>query len=257
MRKIFLICLVFLLCPMGHKARAYTQEDCVRCHQEGSRDSALHLSIEAFQASIHGREGISCQECHWAVEDEVHASKKGFGAVDCGECHDKENRHGLYTGSENRPECHACHTRHAILEQDDPSSSVHPQQLDETCRICHALQCGERDYLSWFPSLQIASHSKQDFSQRHERSNCIGCHQGMAAHGEEGQLNEQDCYICHLPKKGRAGLLGYIHPKADYKKQPSTFGAAVIYQVGIVCLIWGGFRYYIRKFAGKRQGTRR
>lgn len=256
MKKLFLFCLAFLICLSGHDAWAYTREDCAKCHEKGSTDSTLTLSIEEFEASIHGRE-ITCQDCHTGVKDEDHQTKKGYGTVDCSQCHDQQNRHALHSKSENRPHCYSCHTKHGILEKDNASSSVYPERLKETCRGCHAFECGEVDYLSWLPSLQIASHRKQDFSQAYERTNCIGCHQGLAAHGEEGQLNDHDCYKCHLPKKGQAGLWGYIHPRADYDKQPGVFAAATIYQFFAVVLLWGAFGFYIKRFSGRNKRARK
>ena len=234
---------------------AYTPEDCIKCHKEGSTGSTLHISIKEFEASIHGRK-IVCQDCHAGVEDEGHETWKGSGAVDCGECHEQENRHGLQSKIEDRPKCYSCHTRHGIFEKDNAVSSVHPEKLKETCKGCHPVECGQTDYLSWLPSIQIATHKKQDFSRAYEKGNCLGCHQGMAAHGEEKPLNDQDCYKCHLSQKGQARLWEYIHPKADYKKQPTIFVAAIIFQLFIALLLWGGFRFYILIFSEKTKRLR-
>lgn len=233
----------------------YTSEDCIRCHEEGSTGSVLRISVKEFESSVHGRD-MTCEDCHAGVEDGGHETTKGSGAVNCGQCHEQKNRHGLqsktgmYPGI-HRPRCYSCHTRHNILEKDRVESSVHPGQLKETCRACHPAECGETDYLSKLPSMQIASHNKQDFNRSYEKDNCIGCHQGLAAHGESEPVNDQDCYKCHAPQKGHAPLWGYIHPKADLEKQPSVFWAAVIYQFFIVVLLWGGFRFFVLKFSGR------
>ena len=246
----FLVLFIFFT---AYNAWAYTPEDCNKCHKEGSTGSILHISIKEFNTSIHGRK-ITCQDCHASVKDEGHETMKGSGAVDCSECHEQENRHGSQSKTEDRPRCYSCHTKHGIFERDKEVSSVHPEQLKETCKGCHPVECGQTDYLSWLPSIQIATHKKQAFSRAYEKSNCLGCHQGMAAHGEEKPLNDQDCYKCHLSQKGQATLWGYIHTRADFKKQPVIFAAAIIYLVFLVVLSWGGLRFYIRKLSGKRKG---
>ena len=243
----FLVLLVSLMTP---SAWAYTADDCIKCHKEGSPESSLHIILKEFQASIHGRE-MACMDCHSGVKGEDHQTMRGSGAVDCGQCHEQKNRHGLQSIGNNRPECHSCHTRHYILEKENKASAVYSGQLRVTCKGCHPVECGEADYLSWLPSKQIASHNKQDFNRAYAKDDCLGCHQGGAAHGEEEILNKQNCYKCHLNGAEQAKLLGYIHPRADSKKQPVIFAAAAIYQIFMVVLLWGGFRFYIRRFSGK------
>ena len=225
---------------------AYTPQECINCHKRGATDSTLQISIDEFMASIHG-EVITCQECHTLVENEDHLTTPGSGVVDCRSCHEQQNRHGWQSDMGTRPQCYSCHTRHTIFAMDDPRSSVNARHLNETCQSCHARECGQTDYLSWLPSLQIASHSKQDFSRLYERSNCTGCHQGKAAHGEQAPINDQDCFTCHVAPDGRSKLLGYIHTKADARRQPGVMAAAAIYQVIMVVLIVGGAAFYIRK----------
>tara|TARA_B100002003_G_C13872304_1_gene426410 strand:- start:1 stop:657 length:657 start_codon:yes stop_codon:yes gene_type:complete len=215
-------------------------------HKKGSADSVLHISIDEFEASIHSFE-LTCQECHIGVEDENHETMKGSGAVDCGECHEQENRHGLQAKSENRTQCYSCHTKHGTLGRDNEDSSVHPDRLKETCKGCHPVECGGTNYLSWLPSLRIASHNKQDFGRAYVKDNCLGCHQGETFHGDKEPINDQICYKCHLPLKGQAILWGYFHPKVDFEKQPAIFTAAIVYQILIVFLCWGGFRFYLKK----------
>lgn len=237
-------------------ARAYTPEDCVRCHKEGSRESMLHVSMGEFEDSIHGRE-TTCQDCHTGIRDESHETVKGSGAVDCSMCHDQENRHGMQSKTEHRPRCYSCHTAHAIFEINSNLSSVHRENLNKTCGTCHPAECGDRDYLSWLPSKQIASHNKQDFGCPFEEDNCLGCHQGMAAHGEEAPINEETCYQCHFSPEGDPLLVGYIHPKAHPDKHPTIFASAIIYLFVILAVFYGGFMFYTRKFSGKSRRHRR
>ena len=248
----FFLGLVFCLIP--YSSWGYTPEDCVRCHEPGSTESTLHISIEEFRASAHGEE-TTCPECHTGVVDEAHETTRGSGAVNCDDCHEQENRHGLQSIRE-RPQCYSCHTRHGILGSDRKASSVNEGQLRKTCRGCHPVACGETGFLSWLPSIRIASHGKQDLSREYKKDDCLGCHQGMAAHGETDPINDRDCYRCHAPRNGKSPLLGYTHPQADPREQPAVFAAGLVYALFAVVLLWGGFRYYIRRFSenSKRRG---
>jgi len=251
MRQIVRFGLFVLIFTAVQAAFAYTNEDCIECHRTGNKEGGINISIDEFNASIHGEEEeeTSCQDCHTLVEDEDHQTTPGSGAVDCSGCHEQENRHGKGSNSGTRPQCYSCHTRHGMRAKDDPLSSVHPQRLNETCGSCHPRESGQTDYFSWLPSLQVASHSKQDFSQDYERTNCLGCHQGMGAHGEHEAINEQTCFTCHVTLDGQNILLGYIHSKADAGRQPGVMAAASIYQVFLGVLIFGGFAFFIRKLS--------
>ena len=252
--------MVITILAIGHSrasvtetATAYTPEDCIECHRTGSEESGLHISVDEFNASIHGEEEeeTTCQDCHTLVEDDNHQTTPGTGAVDCSSCHEQENRHGWKSTTGTRPQCYSCHSRHGMLTKNDPRSSVHSQRLKETCQSCQTRECGETDYLSWLPSLQIASHSKQDFSRSYSRDNCLGCHQGKAFHGEHEPSNDQTCFTCHVTLDGQNKLLGYIHSQADARRQPGVMAAATIYQVCLGVLMLGGFAFFIRKLSTK------
>ena len=250
-----LLMLGILILFVGNHAWAYTVEECIECHKEGSPKSQLHMPLEAFEASIHNREKITCLDCHVHVTDESHETTKGSGAVDCSECHEEENKHGQEAILEDRPRCFSCHPKHRMLEVDNPRSSVYPDRLKETCKNCHPVESGETGWFSWLPSIRIRSHKKEDFSLSYGKDNCIGCHQGDAAHGEEDPIDEQTCYVCHMGTE--ASVMGYIHAHADAHKQPGVFVAAIIYQISLGLLLLGGFWFYIIKFSGKLRVRRR
>jgi hypothetical protein len=250
MRQIVLFSLVVLIFTAAQAAFAYTTQDCINCHKIGSSESTLQISVDEFNASIHAEEA-DCQDCHTLAENEDHKTTPGSGVADCSGCHEQENRHGRGSNSGTRPQCYSCHSRHGMRSKDDPRSTVHSQRLKETCRSCHPRECGQTDYFSWLPSLQVASHSKQDFSQEYARTNCLGCHQGKAFHGEHEPISDQTCFTCHVTKDGQGKLLGYIHSKADDRRQPGVMTAATIYQVFMGVLILGGFAFFIRKITTK------
>ena len=241
-------CALSVCCFLMTPVQAYTPEDCIRCHQIGSKESSLQMDVEGFKHSAHGAT-FSCLDCHGPIKDESHRTMKASSSVSCVECHEQENRHGLPGGEDYRPKCYSCHTKHRILSKGEPLSSVHPKALERTCAACHPVESGKSDYLSWFPSLQIVSHGKQDFSKAYDRNNCLGCHQGAGAHGEKKSINDQDCAKCHND------LMGFMHPKADSARQPGILASVWIYQVFLAGLLWGGFRFYTRSKRDKKGGA--
>ncbi|MEN6440347.1 MAG: hypothetical protein ABFD97_17370 [Syntrophobacter sp.] len=256
-KRIGLSFLGFSVVFLAQSAWAYTPEDCIQCHRAGSSKSSLRIDVQEFKASVHG-DKATCQECHTGVVDEKHTRDRSLGAVDCGQCHEQTNRHGMGSGRADRPRCYSCHTRHNMLPKDNAASSINPGRLRTTCGGCHPAQSGKTDYLTWLPSLQVSSHKKQDFAHDYDRGNCVGCHQGRAAHGEEGQVDKQQCYKCHFSlKDARSPLMGYIHPVADSARQPAIFASAVIYQLFVVSLLVGGVRFYIRRFSRRNSNAGR
>ena len=245
----FLSGMCFLVMFFRMHALAYSSEECIRCHGQGTQDSSLQIAIDDFENSVHGS-ALSCVDCHTDINDESHMMLSGSNAVSCLECHEQENRHGLSGTMELRPKCYSCHTKHRIKGKTDSASSIHPKALHKTCAVCHPGECGQYDYLSWFVSLQVIFHGKADLSGKHERDNCVGCHQGSAAHGEKGPIDSQNCYTCH------DSLWGSFHPKADPKDRPASFAAALLYQVLALFLLWGGVRFYVQRFMGNK-GVRR
>ncbi|MBN2063109.1 MAG: cytochrome c3 family protein [Deltaproteobacteria bacterium] len=257
MIKFYIYILIFVLWPAAAQAHAYTQEECIKCHRKKGGISHLRISVEEFQASIHGRD-LTCRDCHSGIDGEEHETVKDSGAVDCGQCHEQENRHGSNAGGEkDRPQCHSCHGKHGIIARNDMVPADYREQLISSCMACHPSECGDSGYVSWFPSLRIRSHKKQDFSMNYDMDNCTGCHQGGAAHGETEPLDSQNCHVCHMNMKGPIMLTGYTHPHADLRKQPVIFAAAFLYQMFILFILWGLVRYILSRFFSKsrKQGS--
>jgi hypothetical protein len=227
-------------------AWAYTAADCIDCHRPNSTQSTRRIDIGAYDNSVHGDQ-MACTDCHTRIVDEEHTMLPGSGAVDCTQCHATRNQHG--TGSESAPRCHDCHTRHAILPQDDPRAATHSENLVQTCGRCHPGQSGRADYLSWLPGLKIATHTKGDLSLVYSRNRCLGCHQGQGSHGLAEIVDPAACDRCHLTPEGNNALWGYFHPQADWRKQPGTFAAGMMYQVLLAALLGAGLAFYGRKFS--------
>jgi hypothetical protein len=241
-------CTLSVSCSVIGPVQGYTPEDCIHCHRAGSKESSFQMDVERFKRSVHS-ETLSCLDCHGGIKDETHEKMTSSIVVSCVECHEQENRHGLRGGEDRRPKCYSCHTKHGILGKGDPLSSVHLEALPRTCAACHPVESGKPDYLSWFPSLQIVSHGKQDFGKAYDRSNCLGCHQGAGAHGEKTPINDQGCARCHND------LMGFMHPKADSAKQPGILASVWLYQIFLAGFLWGGVRFYTRRKRDKKGGA--
>ena len=244
----------FILLVWSSPAFSYEQAQCLRCHHEGG-SRKLTLNRAAYEHSVHKE--LACLDCHTGIVDDAHRSQKGSGKVDCGTCHDTENRHGLNAQDKKiRPKCHDCHTKHAILGKDDPDSSVNPDNFLKTCGPCHRTQFGHTGFLNWLPSVQIKTHGKQDFSCDFDERDCLGCHQGKGAHGEKTVLNDRDCWKCHFPKNGRARVMGNIHPKEKELNDTPYIMAGAVYGVAAALLLIGGCRFYTRRFS-KKSGNKK
>lgn len=154
--------------PVGARtARAYSVEAqtiCATCHADQQQE---------FAASIHGqglRMGLAdvpvCSACHTAhavIKTDTAAFRNNTPEI-CGNCHADEGimrRYGLLpvyqtylaefhgvttrlyrivTPLDQSPAavCYDCHTAHRVQRVADPASAVHPSNLLETCRTCHA-----------------------------------------------------------------------------------------------------------------------
>ena len=64
----------------------YTPEECIECHRTGSEESSLQISVETFEASVHGQ-AVTCMECHTAIRDASHMEQSGEDVVACEACH--------------------------------------------------------------------------------------------------------------------------------------------------------------------------
>ena len=245
------ICIFILFCLTGSGAfgssSEFSSEDCINCHTgNDTAKSRLNISLEDFKQSVHHKNDMGCTDCHSSITDQSHETK-GAPKVDCLQCHDRENHHGISAQAQDRPSCDACHTRHDIREAHDPASSVHVSRQGHTCRSCHADECAAPNLLSILPSFKISTHGKPDFGRQYEKTNCTGCHQGRAAHGETGKINDQNCDTCHLTPDGKSALIGKMHPHADMKKDPVVFMTAVAEAGAIIFLIAAGIGFYFKK----------
>jgi hypothetical protein len=240
---------IFLL-PFS--AWGYSEDECIRCHRSGSTESRLQMDIGIYRTSIHAGE-IKCTDCHSAIAGDEHFSDKGLEKVNCRNCHGQRILHGQ-NGSIR---CTDCHTRHAIYKADDLRSSVNWRNLVKSCGGCHPEQTKSPSGLSMLTSFQIVSHPKQNMAEQVNKAMCVGCHQGKAAHGEQGPINKQNCYKCHYPMDKKRILLGYMHPYADWQKKPVNTAAgclSMIVFIGVILLAAKEFMGHLTKRRNDHDG---
>jgi thiosulfate reductase cytochrome b subunit len=130
--------------PTSH---VHAPEMCGKCHvgilETWSSESAHGLAWQAGDP-----EAPVCTTCHHShkIDDPERPGPRLHLPDECGNCHGdlystyRLTFHGKATnlGLVASATCSDCHTPHANLAADDPRSSIHPDNLDETCGACHA-----------------------------------------------------------------------------------------------------------------------
>lgn len=179
-------------CHGSHDIRA-VEDPASRVHRTNVPDTcgSCHTGVlNIYRESIHGRQFAAglysspvCTDCHTAHEIrrvEMEAWKLDV-VKECGTCHSESLRtfrdtyHGQVTrlGFTRVARCSDCHTAHNIQPAGDLRSTVHPANLLNTCRRCHATatagfirydphaDSGNRDrnpvlyYTGWFMTLLL------------------------------------------------------------------------------------------------------
>jgi hypothetical protein len=156
---------------------AFESTSCARCHGEiGDEMAAPVLALRA--GDVHATAGITCADCHGGdptvpagEEPDLERAKaprsKFIGKPRpsqipslCGRCHtDGEymrrfnpnlstdqlqqyhtSKHGkrLAAGDERAATCVSCHGAHGIQPASDPTSTVYPSKVADTCAKCHS-----------------------------------------------------------------------------------------------------------------------
>lgn len=156
---------------LGGVPVAAADETCVECHRM-QRVARLRAPAEQLPESIHGRNHVTCSDCHGGRPDEpsarAHDLEAGFRArfaagaqpAICGGCHSDALRMGavepglptdqlqLYNssvhgrafaaGNTRAATCAACHGAHDVRAVSDPASSVSLHNIAGTCGRCHS-----------------------------------------------------------------------------------------------------------------------
>jgi len=119
-------------------------ELCGTCHEGVYSD---------FQESVHSQ--LECSSCHEQAHQIMSVSNSEARmhrlqeVKACGDCHAdsvpytsyQDSFHGIgnYFGSMENAVCTDCHSSHLILKETDARSTVHPDNVAETCANCHGI----------------------------------------------------------------------------------------------------------------------
>lgn len=144
-----------------------TSDECVACHTMMGIPRITEPA-ELFSGDIHAEAGLGCKDCHSGsgTSSDPHSGfrtapeRRDIPAL-CGGCHSDADYmrqydpglrvdqvteywtsiHGQRLRNQDDPNvatCVDCHPAHEIRPPDDLESSVHPQNVVETCGTCHA-----------------------------------------------------------------------------------------------------------------------
>ncbi len=206
--------------------------DCTQCHYIGNLVGAPETEkYEQYRESVHGQAALAgnskaplCADCHGAHNVQVpHSEESPLNhrnvAYSCGRCHVvafadyRESIHGklMIAGNPNTPTCTNCHGEHTIASPSQPSSSVFPANIPDTCGKCHAAERIANQYglsLAPVPTYTESFHGIATAFGSKTAANCASCH------GYHHILPPDDpqstVYSANLPK-----TCGKCHPEAN------------------------------------------
>ncbi len=196
---------------LGHPQQ---QSSCVGCHGALSEER-LSAPVSQLEQDVHSHAGFGCVSCHGGDASEFSMlamdPARGYLGVPerrrveslCGRCHSdaefmkrydpairvdqvteyRTSVHGSRLAAVDDPlvaTCVNCHPAHSIKPPSDPSSSVYPVNVAETCGACHA----DSAYMARYT---IPTNQYDRYKQS------IHWH----ALSEEGDLSAPTCNDCH------------------------------------------------------------
>lgn len=198
-------------------------ETCLACH--GAPDQQitlpsgeiLYLTVDrtTYDASVHGKGGYACVQCHTNITGYPHPPLAGDTRRDitlgmytaCARCHqekydaalDSVHQKALSSGNKNAAVCTDCHGAHNVVSPHQPRTHI-PQ----TCELCHS-----QIYKKYAESV----HGEALIGEGNpDVPTCIDCH---GVHNVEGPANSpfhlfspQICARCHADEElmGKYGI---------------------------------------------------
>lgn len=222
---------LFLLCFLGFTfglhsypdAPKYTDQECLICHGdnnlaqvlENGSTRSLYVDPEAWAQDVHSLGHLTCVDCHTLANPYVHF-REGFVDVDCAKCHPEQTEEYIknvhfesipLSPERELPLCYHCHTKHHILRHDDPSASIHKNNIELTCGECHP-EVMVKGLLKGSSIGKISGHRKGDISEKYDMAICIQCHN--PAHGSN-TVYKDFCTRCHDPDRKENITIGPTH----------------------------------------------
>jgi cytochrome b subunit of formate dehydrogenase len=141
--------------------KLHVADTCANCHEKAAREFGESVHVTALHRG--NLESAACTDCHG--EHDIRANQDPTSPVNeknvaqqvCANCHAslrltekyglpsnslqsfEDSYHGLAArgGSLTVVNCASCHSSHGIKSQQDPTSTIHPTNLAQTCGQCH------------------------------------------------------------------------------------------------------------------------
>lgn len=210
---------------------AFGQEQnlCLVCHSEVKVD---------YIESVHATFGVVCKDCHGGDpntldQSAAHAPEASFKGRPsraeiptlCASCHSdpirmkpyglridqyaeyQTSQHGqlLARGDTNVAICTDCHMSHRILPASEPRSTVHPENISNTCARCHSDQALMGSYdipTDQFEGFLKGAHGIALLEQGNTKApNCATCHGIHGAMPPRVEDVSKVCGICHINER--------------------------------------------------------
>ena len=231
-KQIFILLqLMVFLCSGAYVWAQNTPKNyCISCHDD---------QWQELKASIHGKEGITCERCHGgdpAQKDKALAKAPGTGYIGvpdklqivqiCGTCHSnvesmnfygiptdqlaryKTSMHGkrLFNEKDTRVAvCDDCHGYHDVVDVKDPTSPVYPLNVPKTCNTCHGNADLMKPYgiqTDMFDKYKDSVHGKDLFENKDTGvATCVSCHGSHGALPPGVKQVADACGKCHMNEK--------------------------------------------------------
>lgn len=254
LRRCIIILIILLFSRSFAQVSKFTDQDCLFCHKKSDISQitkegklrSLFVNPEEWSQDIHRNSKITCVDCHTNANPYIHFSE-GFIDVDCARCHPEEaeeyqkNIHLTFPApSKNKelPLCYHCHTKHHILPHDNPSSSVHEENVGETCSACHP-EVMVKGILKGTSLGKISGHRKGDLGERFDMKVCISCHYEDSAHGAK-RAYKDFCSRCHDVRSKGNSVMGPTHLDSQrWVWLNYTGGGLVIFLLIGACVLVG------------------
>ncbi|MGD9345854.1 MAG: cytochrome c3 family protein [Candidatus Aminicenantes bacterium] len=224
------------------------------CHGELNRAQvledgvirSLYVDPEDWAKDVHKMGGLTCVDCHIHANPYVHF-REGFMDVDCAKCHPEQSEEYLknvhfasvpLSPDRELPLCYHCHTKHHILRHDDPSASIHADNIDVTCGECHP-EVMVKGMLKGSSIGKISGHRKGDISEKFDMDICIQCHN--PAHGSNTVYREF-CTRCHDPDQSTNVAIGPTHLDSTKWMTFNTVGGGLVLFLILGTSVYLGFK---------------
>lgn len=255
-----IILLLIVVAGLFKGKLAYSDVDCLMCHEQLSKEKVVHPALQ-----------MGCPTCHTAIDAKDIPHKKtnnitkGLSSEQpdlCFNCHDK----AMFSKKTVHPAlgmgCTACHNPHStknakLLNSEPPElcynchdrkkfegKTVHPPVSGGMCTTCHNPHSTDKPRLlvAEPPELCFNCHDKAEFTKKNVHppvagGMCLTCHGPHATNNASilsKRLNDL-CFDCHTSPDLKSGLhvvRGFTtggHPvkgKTDPKRSSKEFTCA-------------------------------